>query len=104
MASQGIIVSVGTTATRLDSATETDTNPGSSSPRGDGQRITLYNAGAVSIWIGGSGVAATGGAASSQGFEVVAGGGFSEVLKPGDAIYGITATGTCLVNVMRVGV
>lgn len=83
-------VSVTTTATRLDASAPTDSV--------SGQRVTVYNAGSASVFLGGSGVLST------DGFELPAGGSYDEELSPGDELYGITASGTVICHVIRVGV
>lgn len=82
-------VTVGTTATAL--ATES-----ASSGTGSSGLFLLYNRGTVSVFIGGSGVTTT------AGFEVDAGETVSALeVALGETLYGIVASGTCRVDVLR---
>lgn len=90
MATKTAAVSVGTTATRLDTQADADS-------RAD-QRITLYNAGAVTVYLGGSDVT------TATGVALAAGAYADETLLAGSTLYGIVASGTCEVRVMQVGV
>ena len=92
-------VTVTTTATRLDVATEDDrVSPGSQSRRGDGHSVAIRNTGAVSIFWGGAGVTA------AAGFELAPGKEISMDLKPGDDLWAITASGSAECQVAQVGV
>lgn len=84
-------VSVATTATRLDTAAETDTQPGSA--------VAVYNNGSATVYLGDSDVTTATGfplaAGSSMAFEF-------DVSK--DALYGIVASGTVAVRVLETGI
>lgn len=85
-------VSVATTATRLDSTTDNDDSISGSS-------IIVYNNGASTIYIGGSGVTTATGtpvAASSWSPGID--------LQSADALYGIVASGTVEARVFESGV
>jgi hypothetical protein len=87
MAVNSRAVSVGTTATRLD-------NSGNNA-----QSLAVYNAGSATVYVGGSDVTTANGipvAATSWGPGMD--------LKPGDALYGIVASGTHEVRVIESGV
>ena len=81
-------VSVATTATKLN--LPDDPNLGLS--------VALYNAGAATVFVGGSGVT------TSNGFPLAAAGTLSIDLAAGEEIYGIVATGTVAVSVLCQGV
>lgn len=87
MAVDGRRVTVTTTATRLDTA-DTDSVSGKS--------IAVNPASAIDI--GDDGVTA------GAGFEVGAGVTFSADLGPGEALYGIAASGTVEVDVFETGI
>lgn len=91
MAVSSRAVTVGTTATVLDTEGDTDTRVGSS--------IAVYNNGASTLYLGGSGVTTTNGvpvAATSWGpaFD----------LGAQDRLYGIVASGTVDVRVIETGI
>lgn len=89
MSAVGSRVSVGTTATRLD--TSTAGGMGRSS-------LALYNAGTVDVDLGGSTVTA------GAGFALPSGRSISVDVLSGDAgLYGIVASGTATVHVLQVG-
>lgn len=79
-------VSVGTSATLLAQG------------ESDGTRVTLLNKGAADVFLGPSGVTTT------AGLALAAGASFATLLEPGENIYGIVASGTCTVHVLRSGV
>lgn len=91
MALKTAAVSVSSTATRLDTNIDADTETG--------QNVSLYNAGAVTVYIGGPNVATT------TGIPLVAGA-YADLpnLRPGSTLYGIVASGTCEVRVLQDGV
>lgn len=81
-------VSVGTTATLI-----------SALPVGrDGQTVSIQNPSGATVYIGGEGVTTT-----SYGFELGAGITFSIEMKHSEKLYGVVATGTQTVNVIRQG-
>lgn len=82
-------VSVTTTATLL-SAVESDDRSGSS--------LLASNQGAVTVYLGSDSVT------TGAGFPLAAGSSMSVDLQPGESLYGIVASGTCTVAVLRVGV
>lgn len=83
-------VSVGTTATKLGDA-ERDR---------DGFTIMVQNpSGGASLYIGGTGVTTT-----SYGYEVVAGAEVGVELQRDEELYGVVASGSQTVNVLRIGV
>jgi hypothetical protein len=82
-------VSVATTATILN-ASETDQIPR--------YTVALYNASAVTVFVGGSAVT------TSTGFPVAAGASFSADLDKGEGLWGIVATGTASVIVLSQGI
>lgn len=91
MATKSRAVTVATTATRLDTTDETDSVSGSS--------LAFYNNGAATIYVGGSDVTTANGApvpasSWSPGFD----------LDPGEALYGIVASGTVEARVLEGGV
>lgn len=92
-------VSVGTTATRLDTTSDSTNDAAVSSGGGNyGQSIILYNAGAATVYIGGSDVTTANGlpiAATSYGpaFD----------LNAKDGLWGRVASGTCDVRVLEIG-
>lgn len=89
MAVKSTAVTVATTATRLDSS-ESDSVTGSA--------VAVYNNGAATVFIGGSGVTTT------DGSPVAAGSwGPGMDLSDGEAVYGIVASGTVEVRVLEVG-
>lgn len=81
-------VTVTTSATKLN--LPDDTNLGMS--------VALYNAGAATVYVGGSAVT------TSIGFPLAAGGTLSLDLAAGEELYGIVASSTCAVNVLCQGV
>lgn len=83
-------VSVTTSATRLD--TGAANNP-------QGSAIGVYNNGASTVYLGGSGVT------TATGFPLAAGTSLSVDLKEsGDVLYGIVVSGTVEVRTLEVGV
>lgn len=84
-------VTVATTATALDSATETDSWTGSSA--------TVYNDSAVTVYIGGADVTVANGAPVAPGAY-----GPALDLQDEERLYGIVATGTASVRVLERGV
>ncbi len=88
MAVKAAQVAVGTSATLLVAA---DTDRVSA-----GQRVTTY-APTGQFYVGGPGVT------TATGFLVPAGGSYSERLDPADTLYGIVASGTVTVHVIRAG-
>lgn len=91
MAAQGARVSVGTTETELTGA-QTDTIAGQSVV------VKLPSAATASVFLGGTGVTTT------TGFELTAGSSISMDLGQGEQLFGIVATGTQTVHVLRTGV
>lgn len=85
---KGDRVTVATTATRLDT--------GAGSGMGHAA-VLVRNRGAVTVDLGGPGV--TGGA----GFGLDAGESVTLDSLAGDGLYGIVASGTCVVHVLQVG-
>jgi hypothetical protein len=91
MAIDSRAVSVATTATRLDTASESDSVSGSA--------VALNNNGSATVYIGDSDVT------TATGFPLAAGASISFNLDgPSDALYGIVASGTVEVRVLEVGV
>jgi hypothetical protein len=83
-------VSVGTTATLLS---------GASAGR-DGQTVLVQNpTGGVDLYLGGEGVTT-----ASYGYLVAAGGAFAVELQGGEQLYGVVASSTQTVGVLRQGV
>ena len=82
-------ITVGTSPTRLD-ADEGDAEVG--------KTLTAYNLGAAPVSLGNAAVT------TSTGFTLPAGGSYSADLSYGDALYGVVASGTCRVDVIRHGV
>ncbi len=93
MAVLSTAITVTTSATRLDSAVQS--NNGS-------EIITLYNDGAVTVYVGGPAATASG---ATKGVPLTPGQ-YWELppLWSGDAVYGITASSTASVLVKEVGV
>lgn len=91
MAVSSRAVSVGTTATALDTEGETDGIKGTS--------LAVYNNGASTVYIGGSGVTTANGAPVAAGSW-----GPSFDLNAQDRLYGIAASGTVEVRVIESGV
>lgn len=89
MAISSAQVSVTTSATLLSSA-ETDDRTGSA--------LALTNGGAVTVFLGASGVT------TGSGFGLAAGTSMALDLQPGESLYGIVASGTATVSVLRTGV
>ena len=83
-------VTVGTTATLLSSA----------SAGRDGQSVLVQNpTGGVNVYIGGAGVTTT-----DYGYLLLAGSAFAIDLQNGEGIYGVVASSTQAVGVIRQGV
>ena len=61
----------------------------------DKRSVIVYNPGATTVYLGGSGVT------SAAGFHVAAGQSVALDLLTGDDLYGITASGSQSVNVLR---
>lgn len=90
MATSHARVTVGTTPTRLDTA------PAAGEELG-GEHLRVQSpTGAVAVFVGGPGVTTT-----SYGHELVAGQQLAVELGPDDELYGVVATGTQVVNVLR---
>lgn len=89
MAVDAAQVSVGTTETELTGA-QTDTVAG--------QSLVAINKGAASVFLGGTGVTTT------TGFELAAGESVNVDVNQGEKLFGIVATGTQTVHVLRIGV
>lgn len=84
-------VSVSTTATRLDTASEGDSVAGSA--------VAVYNNGSATIFIGDSGVT------TANGFPLASAASMSFKLDDqADALYGIVASGTEEARVIEVGI
>lgn len=84
------VVSVGTTATLLSAA----------SGGRDGQTVLVQNpAGGVDVKLGGTGVTT-----ASYGYLLVGGSAFAIDLQAGEALYGVVASSTQSVSVIRQGV
>lgn len=90
MADRNAAVSVTTTATRLDTSSETDSVSGSD--------IALYNAGAVTVYLGKDDVT------TANGMPLAAGAYWSESLDAASGLYGVVASGTCEVRVRETGI
>lgn len=88
MAIKNSAVSVGTTATALSSAADTGGVPGSA--------IAVVPA--AQIFVGTSDVT------TETGFPVAANATFTADLGPGEALYGVAASGTVSVQVLEIGV
>lgn len=86
-------VTVTTTATQLTGADA----GGSHDPHGQSLMLQAP-AGGATIYLGGEGVT------TATGFPVAAGEPFTADLRPGDVLYGVVASGSQAVNVLRVGV
>lgn len=85
---KGERVTVGTTAARLDT--------GAGSGYGH-SAVLIRNRGTVTVDLGGASVA------SGSGFGLDAGESVSVDLIAGDPLYGIVASGTCVVHVLQAG-
>lgn len=83
-------VSVATTATRIDTSSETDMARGSS--------VAVYNNGAATVYLGDDGVT------TANGYPLAAGSHMSIDLDPSEALYGIVASGTVEVRVLEAGI
>jgi hypothetical protein len=84
------VVSVGATATLLSAA----------EAGRDGQTVLVQNpAGGVNVFIGGTGVTS-----ASYGYLLVGGSAFAIDLQAGEGLYGVVASGTQSVSVIRQGV
>ena len=88
MAIKSAVVSVTTSATQLN-APDADSQAGES--------VVIYNAGASSIFLGGSAVTA------AAGFPLAAAATIAITLDGGENIYAITASGTISTNVLTQG-
>lgn len=91
MAVEGAQVSVGITATEL-TGTQTDTLAGQSVV------ARLPSGAPASVFLGGTGVTTT------TGFELTAGSSVAMDLSDGERLFGIIATGTQTVHMLRTGV
>jgi len=90
MALSHAIVSVGTTATLLSSSTAGR----------DGQTVLVQNpSGGATVYLGGTGVTT-----SSYGFLLEGGVAFAIDLQDNESLYGVVASSTQSVNVIRQGV
>ena len=84
------IVSVGTTATLLSAA----------EAGRDGQTVLVQNpSGGVNVFLGGAGVTT-----ASYGYLIVAGSAFAIDLQAGESLFGVVASSTQSVSVIRQGV
>jgi hypothetical protein len=84
------VVSVGTTATLLSAA----------SGGRDGQTVLVQNpAGGANVYLGGTGVTT-----ASYGYMLVGGSAFAIDLQIGESLYGVVASSTQSVSVIRQGV
>jgi hypothetical protein len=84
------VVSVGATATLLSAA----------EAGRDGQTVLVQNpTGGVNVFIGGTGVTS-----ASYGYLLVGGSAFAIDLQAGEGLYGVVASGTQSVSVIRQGV
>lgn len=92
MAVKSTAVSVGTSATRLDTAAETDRNASSS--------LAPYNNGAVTVYVGGSDVTTANGAPIPAGSWGPA---FNDI-NTNEGVYGVVASGTAEVRVLEQGI
>jgi hypothetical protein len=82
-------VSIGTVATQVSSDFAGK----------DGQTVSVQNpTGGATVYLGGAGVTTT-----SYGFELVAGTTFSVEMQNGEKLYGVVASSTQTVNVIRQG-
>jgi hypothetical protein len=81
-------VSIGTTATVVSA----------SSVGRDGQTVAIQNPSGATVYLGGAGVTTT-----SYGFELGAGITFSIEMRHNEQLYGVVASGTQTVNVIRQG-
>lgn len=90
MADRNAAVSVTTTATRLDSTSESDSVSGSD--------IVVYNAGSNPVYLGKSDVT------TANGIPLAAGAYWAETLDGASALYGIVASGTEEVRVRETGI
>jgi hypothetical protein len=79
-------ITVGTSATQLQAR------------EGDGHSLCLRNAGAVDVYLGASDVT------TSTGFKLAAGETMALDLLAAEAVYGIVASGSCIVHVLGVSV
>lgn len=89
MATDVRAVSVATTATRLDTSSETDLARGSS--------VAVYNNGSATIYVGDSDVT------TATGFPLAAGASLSLDLDPAESLYGVVASGTVEARVLEAG-
>lgn len=80
-------VTVTTSATLLTAADATDTTSGNS--------LAFKNTGAVTVYLGGAGVT------TSTGYPLAAGDQIGGDASPGEDFYGVVASGTCVVAVLR---
>lgn len=93
MSIKSTAVSVGTTATRLDTADDTGDHIG-------GESLAVYNNGASTLYLGGSNVTtSTGVPVAANSWGPALGGILTE-----DALYGIVTSGTVDVRVLEAGV
>lgn len=91
MATAARAVTVTTTATRLDSDNDNDDAQ-------VGQAFCLYNNGAATVYIGGSGVT------TAAGYPLAAGEHMTFDVSNADLTFGIVASGTVEVRVLETGV
>lgn len=87
---QSRAVTVATTATRLDTAAQT--------AGGTAQSVSIHNAGAATVYIGGTDVTTANGTPVAAGEHYAIGD-----LGQSDGIYGIVASGTVECRVLEVG-
>lgn len=93
MSVYGGTLDVGTTPTRLDIRQDNTTL--------DGQSFMVTNYSAVSVFLGGANVAASG---ANKGYELQAGDSRAFGLPFGDQMFGIVVTGTARVDIMQISV
>jgi hypothetical protein len=99
MAVSATRVTVGTSPTRLDATAESDKVSGLDTPRGDGQGVIVSNLDAsATVYLGGAEVS------TGAGFALAAGASLTVDLRPGDALYGVVASGTAVCGVLQSGV
>jgi hypothetical protein len=96
MAVQGLRITVGTTATVLSSLTPP--SPIDYNQRGFSTLIQNPTGG-VTVYLGGPDVTTT-----TYGYSLAAGSSMSVDLFPGDLLYGVVATGTQALGILRTGV
>lgn len=93
-------VTVGTTATRLDTTADTTAAPGNL--KSYGESICVSNNGATKVWIGTDNTVTAGDAGNAGGW-VAAGERWSLDLNAYDQLWGITESGSSNVRVLETG-